>query len=57
MNLFRIYLRAIRMLAAEKGLATALALANCAIAIVALAEPLLFGQVVDALSKDRKSVV
>ena len=52
MNLFRIYLRAIRMLAAEKGLATALALANCAIAIVALAEPLLFGQVVDALSKN-----
>jgi ATP-binding cassette subfamily B protein len=51
MNLIGIYLRAIGMMRAERGLAMALAISNCAIAIVALAEPLLFGRVVDALSK------
>ncbi len=55
MNLIRIYLRAIGMLSAERGLAASLAIANCAIAIVALAEPLLFGRVVDALSKNQET--
>ena len=51
MNLFHIYLRAIGMLGAERQLAAALGAANCALAVVALAEPLLFGRVVDALAK------
>ncbi len=52
MELIRIYIRAIGMLGAEKSTAIWLAAANCALAIVGLAEPLLFGRVVDALSKD-----
>jgi ATP-binding cassette, subfamily B, beta-glucan exporter len=51
MTLFRVYVRAIAMLATERRLAASLAAANCALAVVALAEPLLFGRVVDALSK------
>ncbi len=51
MELIRVYIRAIGMLGAEKTMATWLALANCALAVVALAEPLLFGKVVDALAK------
>ena len=55
MSLFNIYLRAIGMLKAERGLAASLAVANCALAVVALAEPLLFGRVVDALSKNEST--
>jgi len=51
MSVFAIYLRAIRMLLPERGLAITLAIASFAIAIVQLAEPVLFGRVVDALSK------
>ena len=53
MTLFQTYARAIGMLKAERGLAISLAVANCALAVVALAEPLLFGRVVDALSKQQ----
>ncbi len=38
------------MLAAERGLAIVLALASVAIGLVQLAEPVLFGRVVDTLS-------
>lgn len=55
MNLIRVHLRAIAMLGAERTLAASLAAANCALAIVALAEPLLFGRVVDALSKGQQT--
>ena len=51
MELIRVYIRAIGMLGAEKVMAMWLAVANCALAVVALAEPLLFGRVVDALAK------
>lgn len=51
MNPFKIYCRALGLLAPEWRLATALALASVAIAAVQLAEPVLFGAVVDALSK------
>ncbi|WP_371818676.1 glucan ABC transporter ATP-binding protein/ permease [Rhodomicrobium sp. Az07] len=47
----RIYIRALGMLASERWLAIALVAAGAAIAIVQLAEPILFGRVVDALSK------
>ena len=53
MTLTQLYARALRLLAAEKALAIWLAVAGIAIAIVQLAEPILFGRVVDALSKNQ----
>jgi glucan exporter ATP-binding protein len=50
MSHLRIYLRVIALLAPEKGLATALALANLALAGAFFLEPWLFGRVVDALA-------
>jgi ATP-binding cassette subfamily B protein len=55
MQMARIYLRALGMLASERALAMTLVLAGIAIAIVQLAEPILFGRVVDALSKGGKA--
>jgi len=51
MKMARIYVRALGMLASERWLSIALVAAGVAIAIVQLAEPILFGRVVDALSK------
>lgn len=45
------YKRALGLLAPERWLAGSLVIANVAIGIVLLAEPILFGRVVDALSK------
>ena len=50
MSILRIYLRVIALLAPEKGLAIALALANLVLAGVFFLEPMLFGKVVDALA-------
>ncbi|MEQ1670023.1 MAG: glucan ABC transporter ATP-binding protein/ permease [Hyphomicrobium sp.] len=47
----QIYKRALGLLAPEKYLAMALAFAGVVIAAIQLAEPVLFGRVVDALSK------
>ncbi len=55
MKLARIYLRALGMLASERALTITLVLAGAAIAVVQLAEPILFGRVVDALSKGDKA--
>ena len=55
MQLARIYLRALGMLASERALAITLVLAGIAIAVVQLAEPILFGRVVDALSKGEQA--
>ena len=51
LNLFQIYIRALKLLESEKYLAIGLALASIFIAAIQLAEPILFGRVVDALSK------
>ena len=51
MDLVRIYIRVIRMLGAEKWLALSVAAAGTLISVVQLAEPILFGRVVDALSR------
>ncbi len=51
MQMIRVYLRALGMLSSERLLALALVLAGIAIAVIQLAEPVLFGRVVDALSK------
>ena len=55
MHLARIYVRALGMLAPERFLAITLVCAGIAIAVVQLAEPILFGRVVDALSKGGKA--
>jgi ATP-binding cassette subfamily B protein len=49
--MLRTYLRVIRLLGPERGLATVLAVANLALAGVFLLEPWLFGRVVDALAE------
>jgi ATP-binding cassette subfamily B protein len=51
MSLLRLYLRALGTLAAEKGLVFVLAAASVAVGLVQLAEPILFGRVVDALAR------
>lgn len=51
MLMIRTYLRALGMLAAEKGLVASLVAAAVGIGLVQLAEPILFGRVVDALSR------
>ena len=51
MDLFRLYTRALSQLSSEKVLAATLALASVAIGFVQLAEPILLGRVVDALSR------
>lgn len=56
MDLVRIYLRVIRMLGAEKWLAISVASAGVLISIVQLAEPILFGRVIDALSRGEAAV-
>ena len=52
MSILRLYLRVLGLLAPEKSLAITLAAANLALAGVFFLEPMLFGQVVDALSTD-----
>ncbi|ANB19657.1 glucan ABC transporter ATP-binding protein/ permease [Dokdonella koreensis] len=51
MSILRLYLRVLGLLAPEWRLAVLLALANLALAGVFFLEPMLFGQVVDALGK------
>lgn len=51
MSLFSLYARALAMLKAERSLAILLAIASVAIGLVQLAEPILFGRVVDALTR------
>ena len=51
MRSVRLYMRALAMLQTEQWLTAGLTLAGVFIAVVSLAEPILFGKVVDALSK------
>ena len=55
LELISTYLRALRLLAPEKGLASLLVIANITLGLIQLAEPVLFGRVVDALSKGQAS--
>ncbi len=48
---YQLYRRALALLAAERGLTACVAVAGVAVALVQLAEPVLFGRVVDALSR------
>jgi len=51
MSFLRIYLRVLGQLGSEVGLAATLALANIALAAAQFFEPVLFGRIVDALSR------
>lgn len=55
MELINLYLRGLKLLGPESWRAWALAIASIALAIVQLAEPILFGRVVDALSNKRSA--
>jgi ATP-binding cassette subfamily B protein len=55
MQMVLVYFRALGLLASERWLALALGIAAVAIAAVQLAEPVLFGRVVDALSKGEEA--
>lgn len=51
MEFLAIYRRVLALLAPEKGLAIALALANLVVAVLLYIEPLLFGQIVEVLAR------
>lgn len=51
MKLIPVYFRAVGLLVSERWLAGSLTLANVGVGLVALAEPVLFGRVVDGLSQ------
>ena len=51
MNLIRLYARAIGLLAAERWTVIVLAVASVSIGLVQLAEPILFGRIIDSLSQ------
>ncbi len=57
MQLFNIYRRALMLLRGEWRLCAALVAANAVIGLIQLAEPLLFGRVVDALSRSQPTAV
>ena len=55
MTILQVYRRALSLLAAERGLTIWVALSGVAVAAVQLAEPVLFGRVVDALSRGQEA--
>ena len=56
LGFFRTYARALSLLASEKWLAMGLVLANLAIGLMQLAEPVLLGRVVDALAHNQNAL-
>ena len=55
MTILQVYRRALSLLAAERGLTVWVVLSGVAVAAVQLAEPVLFGRVVDALSRGQEA--
>jgi ATP-binding cassette, subfamily B, beta-glucan exporter len=56
MTVATLYRRALALLGDERGLAGVLAVASVAIGLIQLAEPVLFGRVVDAISKGQAAL-
>lgn len=50
MSLFQVYTRALRYLAAHKWRVTCVVVANIILAAITIAEPILFGRIIDAIS-------
>ena len=55
MNLIHLYLRVLSLLGSDKRLGWSLAIANVALAIALFAEPVLFGKVIDQLTRSAQS--
>lgn len=53
MSLFQVYIRALSYLAAYRGKTALIVLANIVLAVITIAEPVLFGRIVDAISEGR----
>ena len=49
-SLFQVYARALQYLAVHKFRVSAIVLANVVLAIITIAEPILFGRIIDAIS-------
>ena len=56
LSLLEVYWRALRYLAADRARVTAICLANVVLAIVTIAEPVLFGRIIDAIAEKREVV-
>jgi ATP-binding cassette subfamily B protein len=50
LTLFQVYARALRYLAKNKWRVTAVVIANIVLAVITIAEPILFGRIIDAIS-------
>lgn len=50
MTLFQVYARALKYLAKNKWRVTAVVIANIVLAVITIAEPVLFGRIIDAIS-------
>ena len=50
MSLFQVYARALQYLAAHKFRVSAIVFANIVLAAITIAEPILFGRIIDAIS-------
>ncbi len=55
MMMLKLYGRVLSMLGSERRLAVVLALANIVVAMAQFAEPILFGRMVDVLTKSKPS--
>ncbi len=56
MSFLRLYLRAVSLVGPDRGLAFGLAFAGIVLALLGFAEPILFGRVVDALTRERPAM-
>ncbi len=57
MSLFQVYLRALRFLAIYRIRVSFIVIANVALAITAIAEPILFGRIIDSVSRQSGSLL
>ena len=55
LSTYQVYRRALAMLAVERGQTIGVAIAGVTVAVIQLAEPILFGRVVDALSRGQEA--
>ncbi len=55
MTLFRTYVRVLAQLGPERGLGVGLGIANLALATAQFAEPVLFGRIIDALTRSERA--
>ncbi|MCM2476634.1 glucan ABC transporter ATP-binding protein/ permease [Rhizobium sp. CG5] len=51
MSLFQVYMRALKYLAAYRLKVTVVVIANIVLAVITIAEPILFGRIIDAISE------